>query len=96
MVCLRNISVDTLHKGETKDNNNNNNNNNSNTNKVDTLVGTQGNIVKKNASQIAAKFIQAEYGLTEKRPSAPQFYVYIAYNAFSLRTYDNFRPLDLC
>jgi hypothetical protein len=34
MVCLRNISVDTLHKGETEDddddddNNNNNNNNN--------------------------------------------------------------------
>jgi hypothetical protein len=25
MVCLRNISVDTLHKGETKDNNNKNN-----------------------------------------------------------------------
>jgi len=37
MVCLRNISVDTLHKGDTEDdddddndnNNNNNNNNNS-------------------------------------------------------------------
>jgi hypothetical protein len=34
MVCLRNISVDTLHKGDTEDdddddsNNNNNNNNN--------------------------------------------------------------------
>ena len=33
MVCLRNISVDTLHKGDTDDdddddNNNNNNNNN--------------------------------------------------------------------
>jgi hypothetical protein len=33
MVCLRNISVDTLHKGDTNDdddddNNNNNNNNN--------------------------------------------------------------------
>jgi hypothetical protein len=26
MVCLRNISVDTLHKGDTEDNNNNNNN----------------------------------------------------------------------
>jgi hypothetical protein len=25
MVCLRNISVDTLHKGGTEDNNNNNN-----------------------------------------------------------------------
>jgi hypothetical protein len=35
MVCLRNISVDTLHKGNTEDNdddddNNNNNNNNNN------------------------------------------------------------------
>jgi len=33
MVCLRNVSVDTLHKGDTEDdddddNNNNNNNNN--------------------------------------------------------------------
>ena len=27
MVCLRNISVDTLHKGDNEDNNNNNNNN---------------------------------------------------------------------
>jgi len=27
MVCLRNISVDTLHKRDTEDNNNNNNNN---------------------------------------------------------------------
>jgi len=30
MVCLRNISVDTLHKGDTEGNNNNNNNNNNN------------------------------------------------------------------
>jgi hypothetical protein len=28
MVCLRNVSVDTLHKGDTEDDNNNNNNNN--------------------------------------------------------------------
>jgi hypothetical protein len=27
MVCLRNVSVDTLHKGDTDDNNNNKNNN---------------------------------------------------------------------
>jgi len=27
MVCLRNISVDTLHKGDTKDDDDNNNNN---------------------------------------------------------------------
>jgi len=41
MVCLRNISVDTLHKGDTEDDdddddddNNNNNNNNNNDNKL--------------------------------------------------------------
>jgi hypothetical protein len=28
MVCLRNISVDTPHKGDTEDDNNNKNNNN--------------------------------------------------------------------
>jgi len=33
MVCLRNISVDTLHKGDTEDNNNNNNNNNTRKNR---------------------------------------------------------------
>ena len=35
MVCLRNVSVDTLHKGDTEDNNDddNNNNNNNNNNK---------------------------------------------------------------
>jgi len=41
MVCLRNISVDILYKGDTEDNNNNNNNNNNNgatlrTSKTDT------------------------------------------------------------
>ena len=30
MVCLRNITVNTLHKGDREDNNNNNNNNNNN------------------------------------------------------------------
>jgi hypothetical protein len=30
MVCLRSITVDALHKGDTEDNNNNNNNNNNN------------------------------------------------------------------
>jgi hypothetical protein len=34
MVCLRNISVDTLHKGDTEDNNNNNNNNIDNNTKL--------------------------------------------------------------
>jgi hypothetical protein len=33
MVCLRNISVDTLHKGDTEDNNYDDNNNNNNNNK---------------------------------------------------------------
>jgi hypothetical protein len=32
MVCLRNISVDTLHKGDSKDDDDNNNNNNNNNN----------------------------------------------------------------
>jgi hypothetical protein len=30
MVCLRNISVDTLHKGDTNDDDDDNNNNNNN------------------------------------------------------------------
>ena len=30
MVCLRNISVDTLHKGDTENDDNSNNNNNNN------------------------------------------------------------------
>jgi hypothetical protein len=37
MVCLRNISVDTLHKGDTEDNNNNNNKNNNNNNNNNVL-----------------------------------------------------------
>jgi hypothetical protein len=32
MVCLRNISVDTLHKGDTEDNNDDNDNNINNNN----------------------------------------------------------------
>jgi len=41
MVCLRNISVDTLHKGDTDDDNDDNNNNNNifwNNPKCDRLV----------------------------------------------------------
>jgi hypothetical protein len=34
MVCLRNISVDTVHKGVTEDDDDNNNNNNNNNNKL--------------------------------------------------------------
>jgi hypothetical protein len=34
MVCLRNISVDTLHKGDTEDNNDNNNSNMNNKNRT--------------------------------------------------------------
>jgi hypothetical protein len=37
MVCLKNISVDTLHKGDTEDNNNNNNNNNNNSDRISKL-----------------------------------------------------------
>jgi hypothetical protein len=32
MVCLRNISLDTLHKGDTDDDDDNDNNNNNNNN----------------------------------------------------------------
>jgi hypothetical protein len=52
MVCLRNISVDTLHKGNTDDddndddddddNNNNNNNNNNNSNMHRSLQSVLG------------------------------------------------------
>ena len=49
MVCLRNISVDTLHKGDTEDDdddddddNDNNNNNNNNNNK---LTITQSDVI---------------------------------------------------
>ena len=42
MVCLRNISVDTLQKGDTEDNNNNNTNTatttNNNNNKPDIII----------------------------------------------------------
>jgi hypothetical protein len=41
MVCLRNISVDTLHKGDTEDDDDDNDNNNNNNNNV-------GNGSKKN------------------------------------------------
>ena len=40
MVCLKNMSVDTLYKGDTEDNNNNNNNknNNNNNNNINTII----------------------------------------------------------
>jgi hypothetical protein len=38
MVCLRNISVDTLHKGDTEDDDDNNNNNNNNNKHAQTSV----------------------------------------------------------
>jgi putative aminopeptidase FrvX len=43
MVCLRNISVDTLHKGDIEDNNNNNNNNNK---VIPAIIGATGTISK--------------------------------------------------
>jgi hypothetical protein len=42
MVCFRNISVDTLHKGDTEDNNDDNNiNNNNNINIVSHKIGAE-------------------------------------------------------
>jgi len=38
MVCLRNVSVDSLHKGDTEDNNNNNNNNNDNNKEAEKIL----------------------------------------------------------
>jgi hypothetical protein len=38
MVCLRDIRVDTLHKGDTEDNNNNNNNNKGATGTISKLL----------------------------------------------------------
>ena len=38
MVCLRNISVDTLHKGDTEDDDDDDNNNNNNNNKNNNLA----------------------------------------------------------
>jgi hypothetical protein len=43
MVCLRNVSVDTLHKRDTEDDNNNNNNNNNNLSSSYTSQYTLGN-----------------------------------------------------
>jgi len=42
MVCLRNISVDTLHKEDTEDDDDDNNNNNNNNNKLQktAILGT--------------------------------------------------------
>jgi hypothetical protein len=40
MVCLRNISVDILHKADTDDDDDDNNNNNNNNNN-NTMVSTQ-------------------------------------------------------
>jgi hypothetical protein len=40
MVCLRNISVATLHKGDTEDNNNNNNN------VIPVIIGVTGTVSK--------------------------------------------------
>jgi hypothetical protein len=38
MVCLRNISVDTLHKGNTDDDDDDDDNNNNNNNKIGKFV----------------------------------------------------------
>jgi hypothetical protein len=68
MVCLRNVSVDTLHKGETEDDDNNNNNDRTfPNNKPDIIIGGNGkrtcilidvaisgdrNVIKKEAEKI--------------------------------------------
>jgi len=41
IVCLRNMSINTLHKGDDDDDNNNNNNNQSNKTSDTTREGTQ-------------------------------------------------------
>ena len=41
MVCLRNISVDTLHEGDIEDDDDDNNNNNNNNNNRYTMESTQ-------------------------------------------------------
>jgi hypothetical protein len=47
MVCLRNISVDTLHKGDTEDDDDNNtNSNNNNNNSVEVLVRANSTVRK--------------------------------------------------
>jgi hypothetical protein len=57
MVCLRNISVDTLHKGDAEDDDDddddNNNNNNNNNNTVDLLLWSGGIIFKDRYSRPA-------------------------------------------
>ena len=40
MVCLRNISVDTLHKGDTEDDDDDDNNNSNNNNNINAVHDT--------------------------------------------------------
>jgi len=65
MVCLRNISVDTLHKGDTEDDDDDDNNNNNNNNNLITIefrvyemmhMAKQANCVKYFAKNIIRKF----------------------------------------
>jgi hypothetical protein len=63
MVCLRNISVDTLHKGDTNDDDdeddddddNNNNNNNNNNNKNEKLKEKFGSSTRKTFDRFTTK-----------------------------------------
>jgi hypothetical protein len=57
VVCLRNINVDTLHKGDTEDDNNNNNNNNNN--KWITLQGRRG-VVRNTEISVKCKYTTKE------------------------------------
>jgi hypothetical protein len=61
MVCLRNISVDTLHKGKTEDNDdddnndNNNNNNNNNTSDPQTTINPKAQAIYRPTNNLERK-----------------------------------------
>jgi hypothetical protein len=61
MVCLRNISVETLHKRDTEDNKNKNNNNN-------ILYKKEANLIKQNytTEETAAQIIRINFSLALK------------------------------
>jgi hypothetical protein len=59
MVCLRNISVDTLHTGDTDDDDDDNNNNNNNNNKIHSILGLNFDSYLSKFSTADGRFIQA-------------------------------------
>ena len=60
MVCLRNISVDTLYKGDTEDDDNNNNNNNNNNN-TSIFKPVMKYVFYKHVTEYHSKFDVSEY-----------------------------------